>query len=478
MLGPLWRHDLRLLAREGTAVAVLLLTLAAVFYGTWSGSGWQARQLAELALVRQELAAAFTREATALEGLATGRLDPGAAPAAGLPNLVRTELLQAPGPLAALAVGDGDLRPARATVTMVGRADDLFRFYQVENPALLGLGRFDLAFVIVYLVPLLILGLTYNVLSADRESGTLGLLLSQPLTAARVAWTRIGLRTALVAGAVVLGGALALLLFAPRPLAADILPRLGLWSLVALVWCGFWGVIAGFVAARNAGSDSNALLLLLCWATLTLLLPAAIVLAAQTLAPTPSRLEYVTAARAAENAANARGGALLQGYLLDHPELEVTQDSAVAPFIKAFVLVQREVEQAVAPISARFEDRLARQQRIAGLLTWISPASLAQTALAELAGTSLARHRRFEAEARALRADWLVRLEAPLIAGRRLTPAEFAALPRPDFRETPLPVVVAATWPPVLALLVYAGLVLLAARRRFRRFSAARPAGD
>jgi ABC-2 type transport system permease protein len=473
MLGPLLRQDFRLLLREQSFALVLLLALAAVFYATWSGSAWKARQIAELDAARAELAAAFTRESAQLAGLESGELEVAEAAAAGLPNTVKTALLQPPGPLAELSIGSADLRPRKADIAAVGRADDMFRFYQVENPSLLALGRFDLAFVVVYLVPLLILGMTYSVLSADRESGSLGLLLAQPLTAGQVAWARIALRTSLVALTVIVGSLLAWLVFAPGPISPQAWPRLLAWTGIAVAYCAFWGALAGLVAARNQGSDSNALVLLLGWAVITLLLPALIGIAAQTISPVPSRMEYATAARAAENEANAQGRELLQGYLLDHPEIEATEQSAVAPFIKTFVLVQQRVEAAVAPVTAEFDARLEEQQRIAGALAWASPASLVQSALAELAGSSLARQRRFEAEASALRRSWLVALEQPIIAGRRLTAAEFTALPRPEFVEADTSQVLRNVAGPTILLIVYAGLAVLLARRRFRDFTVA-----
>ena len=53
---------------------------------------------------------------------------------------------------------------------------------EIENPNRLLAGRFDLAFVIVFLYPLLILTLSYNMLSAEQEQGTLALTLSQPVS--------------------------------------------------------------------------------------------------------------------------------------------------------------------------------------------------------------------------------------------------------------------------------------------------------
>jgi hypothetical protein len=143
----------------------------------------------------------------------------------------------------------------------------------------------------------------------------------------------------------------------------------------------------------------------------------------------------------------------------------------VAPFIKTFVLVQRRVEEAVAPVSAEFDRRLEDQQKIARTLAFLSPASLAQASLTELAGTSLARQRRFEAEARALRNAWLEALQPPIIAGRRLTSDELAALPRPVFAEATSRQVLRYSAGPVLLLLVYSAIVVAVARRRFRAFA-------
>ena len=122
------------------------------------------------------------------------------------------------------------------------------------------------------------------------------------------------------------------------------------------------------------------------------------------------------------SAANAAGGELLQGCLLDHPEIEATREDAVAAFVQT--------------------------------------------------GTSLARHRRFEADARQLRRDWLSAVESPLMAGRRLTDQQFEALPRPQFAEVALGRVAGVVAAIIPMLLVFAGLALALARAAFRRFMA------
>jgi ABC-2 type transport system permease protein len=58
----------------------------------------------------------------------------------------------------------------------------LFPERQTENPASLLNGSFDLGFVSVYIWPVLILALTYGVVSTDREAGVLALVLAQPIS--------------------------------------------------------------------------------------------------------------------------------------------------------------------------------------------------------------------------------------------------------------------------------------------------------
>lgn len=471
MLRALLRQDLRLLWRERSLQLVTLLIVTSVLYATFSGSAWKNRQLEELRSAQGELATIFEQQLTQLEGLESGELSVQQAAAAGLPNTVKTIFIKAPGPLAELAIGSADLRPRKAEISALGRADDMFRFYEIDNPALLAMGRFDLAFVVVYLMPLLILGLTYSVLSADRESGALGLLLAQPITAGQLAWARIILRSVVVTMVVVLGTIAGWSLFASASASPQAWSRLLMWSGVVLIYAGFWASLAALVAARNRGSDSNALLLLIAWVLITLLLPAAVTITAQTLNPTPSRMEYITAARAAENDANARGRQLLKGYLMDHPEIEAVTNSSVAPYIKTFVLVQQQVESATAPITDAFEEKLEAQLRLANMLAYLSPASLTQRALSELAGTSLERQRRFEKNAKDLRQNWFAALEPPLIAGRRLSSNEFSALARPEFTETSVAATVRAIAAPLVLMLFYTAMVARLAIGRFRRFS-------
>jgi ABC-type transport system involved in multi-copper enzyme maturation permease subunit len=92
-------------------------------------------------------------------------------------------------PLAFLDLGQSDIYPSAY------KPYDPGQFYrettpsapQAGNPLSLMIGGFDPAFVVIYLLPLFIIGLSFNLLSSEKESGVLGLLLFHLVYEARAA---------------------------------------------------------------------------------------------------------------------------------------------------------------------------------------------------------------------------------------------------------------------------------------------------
>jgi ABC-2 type transport system permease protein len=84
-----------------------------------------------------------------------------------------------PTPQRLLAAGMSDLQPDAWRLTLYGkeaRGDSEF-----ENPVNLVFGAFDLAFVLAFLLPLLVIALSFNLISGEREQGTLALQQAQPI---------------------------------------------------------------------------------------------------------------------------------------------------------------------------------------------------------------------------------------------------------------------------------------------------------
>jgi ABC-2 type transport system permease protein len=138
-----------------------------------------------------------------------------------------------------------------------------------------------------------------------------------------------------------------------------------------------------------------------------LLVPAGISLAVKTLHPVPSRIDLILALRSATDAATAERSKLLAAYYEDHPEFAPAgQAAGAAEDANAIRVVSAaKIERDLAPVLAGYQSQLARQQSLVEKLSFLSPALLAQSALADAAGTGSARHHAFLRQAVAHHAE-------------------------------------------------------------------------
>ena len=450
MIRTIVRHEWKLLRREATALSAGALLLVAVVYALGSGVAWQQARAEEIVATDQENA----------ENLAEQR--EAAVPDGGRVGGIRSFAALPPGPLAAFSVGLADLSPARAEISVWKRPDSFFGRYQLESPLSLLAGRFDLAFVVLYLLPLFLLAVSYNLVSAERESGTLDLVFTQPVSPfrwlvakllARLALLTVGLLGVGVLGALVAG------------LEAAALPRLAAWLGVAWLYWVFWFALAALVASFVRRSETCAAALAAAWLAIVVVVPGLLEVAVQATSPVPSRLAFVSAMREASSDAAKESAELLAQYYHEHPELAANGQQG--GFMPAFYASQRDVERRLEPLLADFEQRLVDQQELVGRWRFLSPAVVAHEAFADLAGSNLERQRYFAQEARSFLADWHAQLSPKIFLGQSLAPADYDRLPSFTFTEPPLASSRLAA--AVLGLLVPSILALVVARRRLDR---------
>lgn len=467
------RHEWRTLRGDATLVVLVAVLAAAVAYALINGAAWRAHQYAVLeAAVEEEAARYKTAEATMRTAREQRKRLPAFADPANPDTAGRTTAsryaLMTPAPLSEFAVGQSDLLPSYYKVTTEA-PETVLGTAETENPTRLLTGRFDLAFVVVYLYPLFIVALGYNVLSIEKEQGTLALVLSQPVTLARLLAAKVGVRLALLVGLVV-GSCLVVLLALGVPLRdAGALGRLASWCAVVLGYGLFWFALSLLVTARGRGSAVNAMTLAGLWLVLTVLLPGAANLLATAVYPVPSRVEMVQAVREATDAANAEGAALLGRYYQDHPEFAAeTSDQAVTDFNVVKLAVNERIEQQVRPVMQTYEMQLARQQRMIDVFRFLAPSVLAQEALNDLSGSGSARHRHFVRQVMAFHRQWRDYFY-PLTV-RKAALSHYAAVPHFTYVDEPLSHVIGRTALNVGGLLAAATLLALAGFAHLRRY--------
>lgn len=462
---------------RGTWIGLALFVLLAV-YAAASGAAWVAAQRAEAAIsIQQSLdrSAEFGRNLAVIEA---GRLSELNKPSwyaswSAAPTTPDSRAVLPPKPLLLIASNAGELQPRIATMRPASSRhallDDLKS--STQNPTTLAIGRLDTLFLLTAVMPLLLLAFSFNLLSAEREQGTLALVLAQPISLDTLIAGKLLSRFMFLLLPMTI--AVPLLLAAmmdPAQLAAAPLDIL-LLAVLILLYGAFWLALAGLINALGGSSARNGLSLGGLWLLLVLVIPSLLNVAATALHPPPDRAGLTNELRARLVDARNVGGKLFDDHALEHPDTPIAEstdkaeafDSARATLTTW--LVSERTDALVAPIAERFESELAAQQQLAERGRFLSPALLFQAALNRLAGVDARRSRAFSDAAKA----HLDALRAPLIpkvlAGQKLKSADWQALPR---FAMPEPSIADALATDLLALLAAAGLIVALLARRLR----------
>lgn len=457
------RLEWRLLRRDRAAIAVIglfagLLVLAAFIGGQRTeqvSAGVQRALDAEAAAhaALMQTLAKLTAEQAPLTG--ADPRDPGWMGREGAARLATLP----PTPLAALAVGQRDLQPQALRVTTDGfLSGERETETPMSGPTRLTTGPFDPAFLFVVLFPLVIIALSYELLSGERERGTLAMLLSQPISQRALVFGKAGARLLLLGGITVLlaiGG----LVLAGADLAAGGL-AIGLYLAVLGAWALFWFSAAVAVNALGRSAANNALLLFGLWLLIVVVVPGLVRVGIDALHPPPSRVEVLHDAREAAQALERE----LAGLEGRHDRKTDSREHALA-----LVKVQRALAERAAPALAGLRARQAERQQLIDRLRFASPALVVQLALEDLAGSGARRHERFEAQVDAFHDRFRAHLFAQVDAGRRLDATRIAAIPTWRFEEEPFGALASRVLIGVFGLLLGAALLLGLAVRGLRR---------
>lgn len=464
LLRRIMRHEARLLAADRTLLVVALILAAVVGYGVYNGASWAAFQRATLHAAQAEEAARYQELRTRLGSPGDNRPLP--PDQVGL-SLAARYAAMPPGPLASLVIGQSDLYPYYTLVTTANR-QSLLANDELENPTHLLSGRFDLGFVIVALYPLVILALSYNLLSGEREQGTLVLVLSQPVGRRTLVLGKVltrGLAVIGLAVAISVGG----FLLAGGPTSSEGLARLGLWLAVVSAYGAFWFALAVAINALGRGSATNALALAGVWFLLVAIVPAAAALLVRVAYPVPSRVELIQAVREASDQAKADGPKLSARFLEAHPELARGQAEA-KEFAVQSLAVQDAAEAGVADVLRRFETQLNHQQAVVDQLRFVSPAIATLETLQDVAGTGSARYTHFATQVDDFQERWRAEFRPRILRGEPIRSGDLERLPAFSFREEPFQAVASRALTGLTGLVLPAlvvGTFGLAALRRY-----------
>jgi ABC-2 type transport system permease protein len=465
------KFDLKNLLAERSLPAVVLTLVLLLGYGAYNGAQWAQHQRDTLEEIQRDYAARMTGLPAKMRKAPEQNLPPFLDPRTPsvVANREAPQFLALP-PLssAALAIGQSDLYPYYVKASTLS-ASAVLGADEIENPDNLLFGRFDLGFVLVYLYPLLILALSYNVLSAEREQGTLSLTMAQPVRLSTLVLGKLASR-----GAVMLVLTLLIAMIAMLSTGGSLLsPEFLLWVCTLLAYTAFWFSLAVLVNAVGHSSAANAMALVVAWVGLSLIVPSALHLLAGTLYPVPSRVEMIHSMREATREATAKGAAVLARYLEDHPELVPGGAANAADAASKSLALQQETDRLMVPVLRRFDEQLERQRQMLRSLQYLSPTILTQSAMNDLAGSSTERFEHFRRQVVTFVAAWRLHFARYVLGRQMLQPDDLSRLPRFQLQDEPRSLARQRVLLCVLGILGLTSLVSIAASIQLRRYRAA-----
>ncbi len=471
-----WRHELRLLVAERilwfTVLPLALLCIYALANG-WTDTRTRETVLSDITRQQAERVSALRAQwQRVIAGIEqpdpfVNPVDPAAIGSGGAGRHALMPYV----PLAPVAFGQSDLLPNYYRITYRSKATFLDDG-ELENPWNLMTGRFDLAFVIVVLMPLVILALSYNLLSAEREQGSLSLLMAQPVTLRQIVAGKLAARSSLVFGAVMAAGLVPLLVM--RPVHGEAMLQWMWLACTVIVYGGFWFALAATINALHRSSAFNAVTLVGAWVVVVLVLPVLMNVAVQQASPAPSRTEFATQTRLVTIKGLNRYNELLAAdyrYVAVPEVLRPTADGGfeVAPRRRAHYLLARDVDAELDAMRDGFDRQLQKQQALVGRWAPLSPAVVAAESLAAVAGTDAARYLHFRRQVDEFHQRWKAFFEPRVLGSRAMTLQDLDALPAFSWHEQPMRQRNAeAAWR-LVALVVPALLLAIWARRRLGR---------
>ena len=160
---------------------------------------------------------------------------------------------------------------------------------EIANALNLAAGSFDVAFVLIFVLPIFIVALTFDLLSREKEQGTLALVLAHGVSVQTYVAAKVTARALLITALILVANLAALVTIGADLTDPRTLLEASLWILVSVIYGLVWFALALLVNCQNWPSVTNGVILANLWLVFVVVLPAFINIGATLVYPPPSR---------------------------------------------------------------------------------------------------------------------------------------------------------------------------------------------
>ncbi len=372
-------------------------------------------------------------------------------------------LHKSPPPLALLSVGQRDLFESTYAISLrEGDYTFMSGHERLDNPLLTYLGSFDFAFVIVWLLPLLIIVFSYQLISGEDELGTLPLLLSQPISFRKLLFVKTSVRFFLISVYLITAVLLVLAVFG-RGVFGEPMYIFFLLCWI-LLYALFWFLLSSFINLFRLPSTTNLSFLFAVFLLFVVILPTSWGLITDMKNPVPTRLDLVNKMREATREIDNDSASLLNAYYFDHPELMPEGNVRnMAQYVYKNALKNKMVAAAARPVVDQYYTQMDLQIDQSFRSIYVSPAIILYTGFDALAQSGAGDYLEFQKKSDRARLTWRDFFEKKIFKDDLLTDADIRALPDFSFTaDPPKKTIVAGIWMGLLGInILLIGLIHL-----------------
>ena len=277
-----------------------------------------------------------------------------------------------PATFSGIAIGQSDLFPSAIEVSVLGNAVDEASI-TVGNPNHRLIGGFDLAFVIVFLFPMIVIGLNFDALSQERESKRISFYNAISNAPPTLLVGRLAARTGILLVMTLIAAVGAPVLFnAAGDWAFDAL----VWTFVLLVWSVFWASLVGLIAVPSFSPGNAFLIGLGVWIVSVIVGPSIIDRHISQTLPPPDRVSFAYEKRSLKERLLEAPEILLEEYYRDHPGDRPSADriaevnntvpgGASTSDSRRFLMTSYPLERRIAPQRAAFREQSIERESYA-----------------------------------------------------------------------------------------------------------------
>lgn len=410
-------YEVRRLLRDRALPALLILLLGLSAYAAWNGADWVHKREAAIGLIKEE----------EQEWLASSR----EFVVRSYPSVILriTQPVLPPAAMAPLSVGQADTYPFTADTFPLGDYTYLFRrvWADIGSPTVRAAGRFDLAFVVVFLLPLVILAATYDLWSRERERGVAAMVLSQPVAVGPLIAVK-----ALARGLVVLLPSTAIILAVAAWAGARDPIGLTALALAVLAYGSFWLAVAVIISLVARRSTEAAIAAGAVWLLVVVMAPSLTLAAVDLAAPAPPEMRFATDLKARTTEITERQRLYREAnptpVRVPAPTIPDRLRDAYADLIA--------LDSEIAPMIAAHQRAKHARRHVLDTVRFFLPSVAVQDALDRIAGSDADRALAFESQARAAQLELRLLFKGYLDRDALVTPTEYDNLPGFQFRES------------------------------------------